>query len=190
VETDVLRAGLQTLRDDLLDQARARWQRALPFDELLSDRWERARALGFGEGTSIYEASYVYGDVRVGSNTWIGPFTLLDGTGGLSIGDNCSISSGVQIYTHDTVLWAVSGGTAPYEHAPVEIGDCCYVGSQSVVAKGVTIGPHAVVGACSFVNRDVAPYAVVGGVPCRELGRVEISDDGSVRIVTVRSELP
>ena len=103
---DALRALYEQLRADM----RERWRRDLPLEELLFDRWERARSLGFGEGSSIYHSSYVYGDVRVGSDTWIGPFTLLDGTGGLTIGDNCSISTGVQIYSHDTVKWAVSGG--------------------------------------------------------------------------------
>jgi acetyltransferase-like isoleucine patch superfamily enzyme len=181
-----LQEGLRDLGGALREETRSRWQRDLPFQELLFDRWERARALGFGEGTSIYQASYVFGDVRVGRDTWIGPFTLLDGTGGLSIGDNCSISTGVQIYSHDTVKWAVSRGAAPYEHAPVEIGDCCYIGSQTVVGKGVTVGAHAVVGACSFVNRDVPPYTIVGGVPCRPLGRVEVAGDGTVELVLDR----
>ena len=171
-----LRVALMELYEELRTDVRSRWQRDLPLEELLFDRWERAASLGFGEGTSIYHSSYVFGDVSVGRNTWIGPFTLLDGTGGLSIGDNCSISSGVQIYSHDTVKWAVSGGTAPYEHAAVSIGSSCYIGSQSVVAKGVVIGDHCVVGACSFVNRDLPANTIAGGVPIRTLGRVELVD--------------
>src|ERR1019366_8652869 len=66
--------------------------RSLPFADLLFDRWERAKMLGFGEGTSVYDSTHVFGDVQVGKNTWIGPFTILDGSGGLTIGDNCSIS--------------------------------------------------------------------------------------------------
>src|SRR5689334_8815815 len=85
----------------------ATWDRDLPYEELLFDRWERARHLGFGEGTSIYHLSYVYGQVSVGRNTWIGPFTVLDGSGGLTIGDWCSISAGVQIYSHDSVTRAL-----------------------------------------------------------------------------------
>lgn len=178
-----LREQLAALYTALRDDTKERWDRDLPLDELLSDRWERARSLGFGEGASIYASSLVYGDVAVGADTWVGPFTLLDGTGGLRIGRNCSISAGVQIYTHDTVKWAVSGGSAEYERAPVEIGDCCHLGAQAVVAKGVTIGSHSVIGACSFVNRDVPPHTVAAGIPCRPIGRVEISGDGSVELV-------
>ncbi len=173
------------LRDayrQLREETRQRWRRDLPLEELLFDRWERASSLGFGEGASIYHNSYVYGDVAVGKKTWIGPYTLLDGTGGLVIGDHCSISSGVQIYTHDTAQWALSGGQAEADRAPVSIGSCCYIGSQSVVAKGVTIGDHCVIGACSFVNRDIPPYTMAFGVPCRSVGRVELNADGSVTI--------
>src|SRR5215207_7428676 len=99
----------------------ARWHRSVPFGDLVVDRWERARAQGFGEGTSIYDSSLVLGDVQVGEQTWIGPFTVLDGSGGLKIGSHCSISAGVQIYTHDTVLWAISGGTAAPQRAPTAI---------------------------------------------------------------------
>lgn len=166
---------------------RERWHRDLPIEELIHDRWERAQTLGFGEGTSIYHSSYVYGDVRVGAGTWIGPMTVLDGTGGLAIGDFCSISAGVHIYTHDTVSWAVSGGRAPHDRAPVTIGSSCYIGGQTVIAKGVTIGDHCVVGACSFVDRDLPPYTVAFGVPCRPVGAVSVLPDGTVNLV-IREE--
>jgi len=161
----------------LQTQMREKWNRDLPLEELLFDRWERARQLGFGEGTSIYHNSYVYGDVKVGKHTWIGPFTLLDGSGGLEIGDYCNISSGVQIYTHDTVKWAVSGGIAEYERAPVKVGNCCYIGPQTVIAKSVIIGDHSIIGACSFVNRDVPAYSIVAGMPGKVIGRVVIDGD-------------
>src|SRR5438128_12362035 len=100
---DLLRACYEA-HDDRL---RRDYRRSLPFQDAVFDRWERAQRLGFGEGTSIYDSAAVFGDVRVGRKTWIGANTLLDGSGGgLEIGDFCSVSSGVQIYTHDTVLWA------------------------------------------------------------------------------------
>lgn len=156
------------------EEFRKRWKRSLPFTEQVFDRWERAKFLGFGAGTSIYDSSLVFGEVQVGEHTWIGPFTVLDGSGGLRIGSYCSISTGVQIYTHDSVAWALTRGTAGYRYAPVEIGDCCYVGPQTIIAKGVTVGPYSVVGANSFVNRTVSPYAVVAGNPARRIGTIRI----------------
>lgn len=179
---DDLQAQLLELQTRLSSETRGRWQRSLPFTEMLFDRWKRAAELGFGEGASIYQESYVFGDVKVGDKTWVGPFTMLDGSGGLRIGKNCSISTGVQIYTHDTVAWAVSGGRQSTAKAPVSIGNCCYIGSQTVIAKGVTIGDHCVIGACSFVNRDIPPFSVAVGVPCRVIGRVIIDAEGAVKL--------
>jgi acetyltransferase-like isoleucine patch superfamily enzyme len=53
---------------------------------------------------------------------------------------------------------------------PVRIGDDCWLGVNTVVQPGVTIGRGVVVGANSVVVHDVAPYQVVGGVPARQLG--------------------
>ena len=171
-----LARALWRLYEALRTEKREQWNRDLPFTELLFDRWERARNLGFGAGTSIYQSSLVYGDVRVGENTWIGPNTLLDGSHGLRIGSSCSISAGVNIYTHDTVQWALSGGQAAAEGSPVSVGNCTHIGGHTVVARGVTIGDHVVIGACSFVNRDIAAWTVAAGTPCRPIGRVELRD--------------
>jgi acetyltransferase-like isoleucine patch superfamily enzyme len=161
---------LDRLREFFRDrraEVKAGFDRTLPFGDYVSDRWEKAAALGFGEGSSVYDSAHIFGDVKVGRNTWIGPFTILDGSGGLSIGDNCSISAGVQIYSHDTVEWATSGGAAPYEKARTRIGNNCYIGPNAVIAKGVTIGDGAIIGAGSLVLSDVRSGAKAWGVPCR-----------------------
>lgn len=178
---DELLDRLRALHLRLGSQLRAQWQRDLPFADLVGDRWERANRLGFGEGSSIYDSCHVFGDVRVGRHTWIGPFTLLDGSGGLEIGDYCSISTGVQIYSHDTVDWAVSGGELPYQYAPVQIGSRCYLGAQTVVAKGVTVGDGCIVGACSFVRDDVPARSIAVGTPARVVGSVEFDGTAVVR---------
>ena len=180
---DETRRELRELHEELAAEMRTRFQRDLPFDDLLFDRWERARQLGFGEGASIYQSSHVYGDVQVGAHTWIGPFTLLDGSGGLRIGAWCSIAAGVQIYSHDTVAWALTGGAAPPVRSPTAIGDRCYVGPLSIIGRGVTIGAGSIVAAHSFVNGDVDPGTAVGGSPARVLGSVQLADDGTYTIV-------
>ncbi len=151
-------------------ETRETLSRSMPMGELFVDRWERARALGFGENSSIYASALVFGDVNVGSDTWIGPSAILDGVGGLTIGDNCSISAGVQIYTHDTVNWAVSGGQAEKETAPTAIGSRCYIGPNTVIAMGVAIGDGCVIGACSLVLDDIPAGSKAFGTPCRIIG--------------------
>jgi len=160
---EMLKKLYQVLRGDM----QKKFQRDLPLAELLFDRWERAETLGFGKGTSIYHSSYVYGDVSVGEDTWIGPFTILDGTGCLKIGSFCSISAGVQIYTHDSVKWAITGGKASYEHAPVRIGDRCYIGPNTVISKGVSIGDESIIGAGSLVLSDIPPKSKAWGCPAK-----------------------
>ena len=67
-------------------QVREEWGRSLPFADYIVDRWKKARELGFGAESSIYDSSLVLGEVEVGNNTWIGPFTVLDGKEGLRLG--------------------------------------------------------------------------------------------------------
>jgi len=179
---DPLSVSLIGLYEKLRAAIRKQWKRDLPFEELLFDRWERAKSLGFGEGSSIYQNSYVYGDVTVGKNTWIGPYTLLDGSGGLVIGDYCSISAGVHIYTHDTVKWTLSGGKAEYERQPVRIGSCCYIGAETIITRGVQVGDHCLIGAGSFVNRDIPSFSIAFGAPCRIVGKVTVDQAGAVSL--------
>src|SRR4051812_24015257 len=85
--------------------------------------------------------AWVSGDPRIGSGTWIGAFTVIDGSGGLTIGEGCDISSGAQVYTHSSVRRCVSGRAFPsVERAPVRIGDHVFIGAGAVVNMGVSIG--------------------------------------------------
>ena len=149
------------------------WKRSLPLGDCVVDRWERAKELGFGPGSSIYDSALVLGEVKVGRNTWIGPGVILDGSGGLEIGDFCSISAGVQIYTHDSVAWATSGGAKSLERAPTRIGSCCYLGPQTIVGKGVEIADRCVIGANSLVLHSIPGGSKAFGTPCRVVGPVD-----------------
>lgn len=180
-DNNFINTRIESLHNDLNDlylkqqgQILKKWDRTLPFSEYIIDRWEKARLLGFGEGVSIYDNSLVFGSVKVGKNTWIGPFTLLDGSGGLVIGDNCSISAGVQIYSHDTVNWAISGGALKPEYAPVNIGNNCYIGPNVIITKGVVIGDKCIIGANSLVNKDIPSGMKAWGTPASCYGKTEI----------------
>jgi acetyltransferase-like isoleucine patch superfamily enzyme len=162
----MLRA-IRELYERLRREKSERFDRVLPFGDYFVDRLEKAKYLGFGEGSTVYDNVVVIGDVKVGCNTWIGPNVILDGSGGLEIGSNCSISAGVQIYSHDSVKWAISGGAAAYEHALTVIGSNCYIGPNSVIQKGVIIGSGCIVGANSFVNQNIPDRAKAYGNPAR-----------------------
>jgi len=153
---------------------KSEWNRILPFNELITDRWEKAKFAKFKNGTSIYDSSLIFGKVVVDKNTWIGPFVILDGSGGkLSIGSFCSVSSGVQIYTHNSVNWALTKGKSKYETKSVSIGNGCYIGPNSIISMGTKIGNCCVIGAQSFVNSNIPSNSIAIGNPAKIVGTIK-----------------
>ncbi len=150
-------------------QARKRHEfgRHVPFADLISERSEIAASYGFGEGTTCYDNIIILGDVKVGRHTWIGPNVILDGRGGLEIGDHVSISAGVHIYTHDSVAWSTSRGVEPMPHSRTTIGSGVYIGPNAVIQRGVEIGEGAVIGALSYVDIPVPAGRKAWGIPAR-----------------------
>ena len=133
--------------------------------------------------------AWVIGEPEIGEGTWIGAFTVIDGSGGLTIGAGCDISCGAQIYTHSTTRRCVSGRQYPeIDRAPTHLGDRVFIGAGAVVNMGVTIGDGAVVGAGAVVTRDVPPATVVTGVPARPVARVVV-EGTDVRYEPLASEV-
>ncbi len=119
------------------------------------------------------EHAWIAGDPQIGEGTWVGAFTVIDGSGGLTIGKGCDISSGAQIYTHSSARRCVSGrGHESVDRAPVRIGDRVFIGANAVIQMGVVIGDEVVVAAGSVVTSDVPSRAIVAGVPARIIGEV------------------
>ncbi len=183
-----LKKILMDLRFHLREKQKRKWNRSLPFEEELFDRWERAKFLGFGENTSIYQSSLVFGDVKIGKDTWIGPFTVLDGSGKLEIGDNCSISSGAQIYTHDSIDKRVSNHKGVIKREKTVIKNSCYIGPLSVIKKGITIGNNSIIGALSYVNKDVSPFTIVAGTPAKVVGKIKLTSNGNIEYLYNKKE--
>ena len=122
--------------------------------------------------------AWIIGEPEVGPGTWIGAFTVIDGSGGLRIGAGCDVSCGVHIYTHSSTRRCVSARAYPnVDRAPVQIGDRVFIGANAVIQMGVSIGDGAVIMAGAVVTQDVEAHTIVAGVPARLSGRVDVDGD-------------
>lgn len=170
---------MQSRREDI----RTKYNRVLPSGEYIFNRFEKARYLKCGKGSSVYDTSVIMGDVEIGDNVWVGPYTLLEGSNAkLKIGNYVSIDAGVMIYTHDTTRMYVSGGNEGVIRGDVTIGNCTVIGTMSMVGCGVKIGNHCIIGANSFVNRDIPDRSIAVGTPAQIIGEVVINDDKTVEL--------
>jgi maltose O-acetyltransferase len=125
------------------------------------------------------------GSIRLGRSCFIGEGSRLWSARAIVIGDRVLISHGVNI--HDADSHSLSA-TRRFEHcqqifstghpeiledvagAPILIEDDAWIGFNTTILKGVTIGQGAVIGACSVVTKDVPAYAIVAGNPARVIG--------------------
>jgi len=128
-------------------------------------------------GTEYNPFCIIDGEPKIGKNCWIGPFTVLDASGGLTIGDGVEVSYGVKILSHSTDKRCIGErriidgevNKDDIEYAPTQIGDYTFIGTNAVILKGVTIGHHCVIGAGAVVTRDIPPNTTVMGVPARPI---------------------
>ena len=124
--------------------------------------------ISINAGTQLISGTI--GFVTMGHHSHVSRNSVLAGSGGITIGDHCKISSGVMIYT---VTYDRSDGgqlrDAPAKHLPVVLGNDIHVGANATILPGVTIGDNAVIGAGAVVTRDVPPGVTVVGVPAKPI---------------------
>ena len=175
-DSAILLERLRSLHHKIREHTKRKYNRSNPFNEDLFDWKEKGKFYG-SKNTTIYDSATIMGNVEIGDNVWIGPFCFIDGTGGLNIGGFCDIAAGVKIYTHDTIRRCLSGGNHGIEYAPVSIGDCSFIGSDTVILKGVKIGKHCLVAANSLVNKSFHDNSIIAGIPAKKIGEVVIKGD-------------
>lgn len=146
-------------------------------------------AIEIGDNSRImrnaYLATYVSNarsgeGIYIGNKSWIGCNSVLGaGQGGIFIGNNVIIAPNVTIATgnHDFKDIAATTAKQEYTGSPIHMHDDVWVGANSVIVGGVTIGKHAVIAAGSVVTKDVPAYTVVGGVPAKEIKRFNDGDN-------------
>lgn len=122
-----------------------------------------------GENTSISATTLIHGDGRlvVGDNSWIGfrGCISVHKGGGLFIGKNCMISSGLCVMDSSHEIGSQTCRAGKTYFAPIIIKDGAWLGMNVTVLAGVVIGAGAVVAAGAVVTSDVLDNTMVAGVP-------------------------
>lgn len=109
-------------------------------------------------------------NIHVGENVFINACCHFQDHGGVTIGDGCQIG-------HNVVFATLNHGLQPEERgitypAPIVLGKNVWVGSNSTILQGVTIGDNAVIAAGAVVTKDVEAGTIVGGVPARFIKKI------------------
>ena len=148
-------------------------------------RWGLYRFL-FAELKSfctIYPGVYLthtYG-IKAGKSFSPNSGALLDGRGGIDIGDHVMVGPYSVIVSSNHAYRQTDAPMAAVDHvmAPVKIGNDVWIGVHAVITAGVTIGNGVVVSAGAVVTKNVADYQIVGGVPARVIGERTIESSQS-----------
>lgn len=136
-----------------------------------------------GDGSRIWHFVHVCGGAKIGKNVSLGQNVFVGNK--VSIGDNCKIQNSVSVYDNVHLEEGVFCGPsmvftnvynprslierkAEYKTTLIKKG--ATLGANCTIVCGVTIGKFAFVGAGAVVNRDVKPYALIVGVPAKQIG--------------------
>ncbi len=115
----------------------------------------REMGVQIGEKCRIYTSNF-------GSEPWL-----------IHIGDHVCISNDVTFVNHDLTYPFQDKYASLTAFGPIEIRDNCQIGVRATILPHVTIGPNAIVGACSVVTGDIPPNTVAAGNPARVICTLE-----------------
>ncbi len=152
-----------------------------------------------GEGSRVWHFVHVSGGARIGRNVTLGQGVYVGNR--VSIGDDCKIQNNVSVYDNVSIEDGVFCGpsmvfTNVYnpralierknQYVDTCVGRGATLGANCTVVCGVSIGEFAFVAAGAVITRNVKPYALVAGVPAKQVGwmsafgeRIDLPLEGS-----------
>lgn len=137
--------------------------------ELFSDLIKRDLGKNFKHFPPFYTDCGL--NIHIGDDVFINSYCKFQDHGGIYIGDRCLIG-------HAVVLATLNHGESPKDRgdlipAPIHIGNDVWIGSNSTVLPGVTIGDGAIIAAGAVVSKDVEEMTIVGGVPAKPIRKIK-----------------
>jgi serine acetyltransferase len=109
------------------------------------------------------------GFITLGDDVEVGPYCVLWGGGGITIGSNVHLGAHVhvtsQVGVHESRVPGATRTSVRIDCAPITIGNDVLIYSGAIITPGVTIGNGAKIGAGAVVIEDVPAYAFAAGVP-------------------------
>ena len=137
---------------------------------------DQSPGIELGQKVSINDAVVINanrGQVTLGDRSWLGPFCLIYGNGGVTIGSNVLVAghSSINTVSHSIDRCDIPVNDQPVVIDPVVIEDDVWIGLNAVILQGVTIGRGTIVGAGAVVNKSIPPWSIAVGVPARVIGR-------------------
>jgi acetyltransferase-like isoleucine patch superfamily enzyme len=122
------------------------------------------------------------GDVIIGSETRIGIGNVLIGP--VKVGNNVIfaqnvVASGLNHNYEDIVLPVRKQGVTVKQ---IEVGDDCWIGANTVITAGTTIGKHCVIAGGSVVIKDIPPYSVAAGNPARVIRQYDFDQKAWIKV--------
>ncbi len=110
--------------------------------------------------------------LEIGDNVGIAANAFISVRGTVKIGSSTIFGPGVKLFSENHIY---TDRSAPIylqgaERQGIEIGEDCWIGADAIILDGVKIGKGSVVAAGAVVNKDVAEYSIVGGIPAKIIG--------------------
>jgi maltose O-acetyltransferase len=141
-------------------------QKFLP-NKLRLSMLRRAGAI-LGDVTVGPGATFLGGvNVTIGDLSFVNWGCLFDTPGHITIGRNTGVGPRVSFYTATHHLGPSTGRIGALYTAPIKVGDGCWIGANTTILPGVTIGNGCVIAAGSVVINDCEPDTLYAGVPAK-----------------------
>ena len=136
-----------------------------------------------GENCRVWHFAHICAGAQIGKNVSLGQNVFVGNK--VTIGDNCKIQNNVSVYDNVYLEEGVFCGpsmvfTNVYnprslierknEYRDTVVRKGATLGANSTIVCGVTIGAYAFIGAGAVINRDVPDYALMVGVPAKQIG--------------------